>query len=427
MTMGAKRRRGARSALGLLATAILVATASPALSQELKVWKYGSPAAEREYFTKTNNAFTNGKVTWEPGDWENRSREISTATIAKKLPDVLSIDNTVLGSAIQSGAIVPLSKVAPEKIAAWKALYPPELWALGTYGGESYGMTTFVDLSPVIIYNGKMFAEAGVSAPKTWRELVEVAKKLTTRDRAGIVFAASATTLDADIIGSILPLNGGRWLDESGKAVVGGPALRDVFKLVADLTPSAPAGITDMNFRDALQLFYQSRAAMVVTRSFAPIIQADYEIGPFPSVMIPFPAPDRVSGAFPPATFEAHAPFMFMVTSQARDTKLATQYLDYWFNPAQHVGWDGSVVKGRVPASIEMLNSPGFAKQYPELAAGWKAGNLFRNIVSVPTFPQYAEVRRTLTKAIQGVVLGLTSPDEAAKMVEDATKAAVAR
>jgi hypothetical protein len=39
-----------------------------------------------------------------------------------------------------------------------------------------------------------------------------VARQLTTRQRAGIVFAASATTLDADIIGSILPLNGGRWL-----------------------------------------------------------------------------------------------------------------------------------------------------------------------------------------------------------------------
>jgi ABC-type glycerol-3-phosphate transport system substrate-binding protein len=414
-------------ALGMLVAAAGLVAALPALAQDIKVWKYGSPAAERDYFGKINNAFPGGKVTSEPGDWENRTKELATATIAKKLPDVLSIDNTVLGSAIQSGSIVPLSKVAPEKIAAWKALYPSELWALGEYNKESYGMTTFVDLSPVIIYNGKMFAEAGIAAPKTWSELVAVAKKMTTRDRAGIVFAASATTLDADIIGSILPLNGGRWLDESGKAAAGGQALKDVFKLVADLTPSAPAGVTDMNFRDALQLFYQSRAAMVVTRSFAPIIQADYEVGPFPSVMIPFPAPDKVGGTYPAATFEAHAPFMFIVTSQARDTKLAAQYLDYWYDPAQHTGWDGSVVKGRVPASIAMLNSAGFAKQYPELSASWKAGKLFQNIVSVPSFPQYADVRRTLTKAIQGVVLGVTSPDEASKMVEDATKAAVGK
>lgn len=423
LTANCARTRG----LGMLAAVVGLVAALPALAQDIKVWKYGSPAAERDYFGKINNAFPGGKVISEPGDWENRTKELATATIAKKLPDVLSIDNTVLGSAIQSGSIVPLSKVAPERIAAWKALYPSELWALGEYNKESYGMTTFVDLSPVIIYNGKMFAEAGIAAPKTWSELVAVAKKMTTRDRAGIVFAASATTLDADIIGSILPLNGGRWLDDSGKAAAGGQALKDVFKLVADLTPSAPAGVTDMNFRDALQLFYQSRAAMVVTRSFAPIIQADYEVGPFPSVMIPFPVPDKVGGTYPAATFEAHAPFMFIVTSQARDTKLAAQYLDYWFDPAQHTGWDGSVVKGRVPASIAMLNSAGFAKQYPELAASWKAGKLFQNIVSVPSFPQYADVRRTLTKAIQGVVLGVTSPDEASKMVEDATKAAVGK
>jgi multiple sugar transport system substrate-binding protein len=415
------------SAGGIVALVIGITAAAPAFAQDITVWKYGSPASEREYFSRVNDAFSAAKVTWEPGDWESRTQQLATAKIAGNLPDVLAIDNTVLGSAIESGAIVPLSAVAPEMIDKWRANYPSELWNLGEYGGESFGMTTFVDLSPVIIYNGDMFAEAGVSAPTTWSELVAVAAKLHTPERAGIVFAASATTLDADIIGSLLPLNGGRWLDDAGAPAVGGKALEDVFQLVAELTPYAPEGITDMNFRDALQLFYQSRAAMVVTRSFAPIIQADYEVGPFPSVMIRFPVPDQVAGSFPPATFEAHAPFMFIVTSQARDPALAAQYLDYWFDPAQHTGWDGSQVKGRVPAAIDMLNSEGFANQFPQLAAEWKAGTLFQNIVSVPSFPEYAEVRRTLTEAIQGVVLEATSPAEAAQMVEEATRAAMTR
>jgi multiple sugar transport system substrate-binding protein len=412
---------------GVVAFALGLSIAAPAMAQDLTVWKYGSPASEREYFSRVNDRFSAATITWEPGNWENRSQELVVATIAGNLPDVLAIDNTILGSAIETGAIVPLSAIAPEMVETWRALYPDELWALGEYGGESYGMTTFVDLSPVIIYNGDMFAEAGVEAPTTWSELIAVAAQLNQPGRAGIVFAASATTLDADIIGSLLPLNGGRWLDDAGAPAVGGQALQDVFQLVADLTPYAPEGITDMNFRDALQLFYQSRAAMVVTRSFAPIIQADYEVGPFPSVMIRFPVPDAVSGPFPPATFEAHAPFMFIVTSQADDVDLAVQYLDYWFDPAQHTGWDGSEVKGRVPASIEMLNSDGFRAQYPQLAAEWQAGTLFQNIVSVPSFPQYAEVRRTLTEAIQGVVLEVTSPAEAAQMVEAATRAAMSR
>jgi multiple sugar transport system substrate-binding protein len=414
-----------RSAGTLAALAAGLLAGSPAQAQELTVWKYGGPAAERAYFGRVNDAFPGGKIKSEPGDWETRTQQLATAKIANRLPDVLAIDNTVLGSAIASGAIVPLSKVAPDKVASWRASYPKELWALGEYGGESYGMTTFVDLSPVIIYNTTMFAEAGIKPPTTWSELVQVARRLTTRQRAGIVFAASATTLDADIIGSLLPLNGGRWLDDSGKPAVGGQALQDVFQLVADLAPFAPEGITDMNFRGALQLFYQSRAAMVVTRSFAPIIQTDFAVGAFPSAMIRFPVPDRVTGTFPPATFEAHAPHMFIVTSQARDVALAAKYVDYWMNPAQHVGWDGSQVTGRVPAAIDMLNSEGFAKQYPELAAEWKAGTLFKNIVSVPSFPQYTEVRRALTEAIQGVVLKATTPAQAAKMVADATVAAM--
>ncbi len=427
MTIKGKGFGPLMSASGIAALSFGLSVAAPAFAQDLTVWKYGSPASEREYFSRVNDRWPEGNVTWEPGDWESRSQELVIATIAGNLPDVLAIDNTILGSAIETGAIVPLSAIAPDMIETWRANYPDELWSLGVYEGESYGMTTFVDLSPVIIYNGDMFAEAGVSAPTTWSELVEVAAALTTPGRAGIVFAASATTLDADIIGSLLPLNGGRWLDDDGNAAVGGQALEDVFQLVSDLTPYAPEGITDMNFRDALQLFYQSRAAMVVTRSFAPIIQADYEVGPFPSVMIRFPEPDAVSGDFPPATFEAHAPFMFIVTSQANDMALAADYLDYWFDPAQHTGWDGSEVKGRVPAAIDMLNSDGFRAQYPALAADWDAGTLFQNVVSVPSFPQYAEVRRTLTEAIQGVVLEVTSPAEAAQMVETATRSAMAR
>lgn len=409
----------------IFAGALAVIAAMPAFADDITVWKYGSPAAEREYFSAINDGFSDGTVSWEPGDWENRSQEIATAMIAGNLPDVLAIDNTVLGSAIESGAIVPLNQIAPDMIETWKANYPPELWALGEYEGSSYGMTTFVDLSPVIIYNGDMFEAAGIDAPKTWSELIEAAAALNTPEHAGIVFAASATTLDADIIGSLLPLNGGRWLDADGNSAVGGQALEDVFQLVADLTPYAPAGITDMNFRDALQLFYQSRAAMVVTRSFAPIIQTDYEVGPFPSVMIRFPVPNEVTGNYPAASFEAHAPFMFIATSQARDTELVASYLDYWFDPAQHTGWDGSVVNGRVPAAIEMLNSDGFRDQYPQLAAEWDKGTLFQNIVSVPAFPEYAEVRRFLTDAIQGVVLEITTPAEAAEMVGQAMTSAI--
>jgi multiple sugar transport system substrate-binding protein len=425
MTMRKQSFGPLRSAGAFIALAVATLAGAPTLAQELSVWKYGSPAAERAYFGRINDAFPYAKVKSEPGDFETRTQQLATAKIANRLPDVLAIDNTVLGSAIQSGAIVPLSKVAPSMIASWRAQYPSELWALGEYGGESYGMTTFVDLSPVIIYNTTIFAEAGVKPPTTWSELVRVARQLTTRQRAGIVFAASATTLDADIIGSLLPLNGGRWLDGNGRPAVGGQALQDVFQLVADLAPSAPEGITDMNFRGALQLFYQSRAAMVVTRSFAPIIQTDFAVGAFPSEMIRFPVPDRVTGSYPPATFEAHAPQMFIVTSQARDVPLAARYLDYWYNPAQHVGWDGSEVTGRVPAAINMLNSEGFAKQYPQLAKEWKAGTLFKNIVSVPSFPQYTQVRRTLTEAIQGVVLKQTTPAQASKMVADATVAAM--
>ena len=406
----------------------LAASATLAQAQELKVWKYGSPKAEREYFSKINEGFPGGKVTWEAQDWETRAQGISTATIGGNLPDVLTADNTILGKIAEAGAVVPLEELAADKVAGWAENYPAELWELGQYNGKSYGMSTFVDLSPVIIYNANMFEAAGMEPPKTWSELVDAAKKLTEDGVSGIVFAASTTTLDTDIIQSIVPVNGGRWLDDDGSPAMGGPALVDTFQLVKELAQYAPQGITDTNFRGALQLFFQGRAAMVITKSFAPIIQKDYEVPEeFPAIMISFPKPDTVSGSFPSASFEAHAPFLFMVTTQAGDAAMAVDYLDYWFDSKQHHGWDGSAVKGRVPTANAMLKSAGFKEQYPALAAAYDAGTLFDNIISIPFFPQYPDLRQSFNEAMQGVVLGVVSPEQAAMDVESATKAAVAK
>ncbi|OQM74071.1 hypothetical protein BFN67_22915 [Pseudaminobacter manganicus] len=406
----------------------LATLGSSAQTQELQVWKYGSPKAERDYFTKINEGFPGGKVTWESQDWETRAQGISTATIAGNLPDVLAADNTVLGKIAEAGAVLPLDEIAADKVVGWAANYPKELWELGKYGGKSYGMSTFVDLSPVIIYNAAMLEAAGVQPPRTWSQLRAAAKALNKDGVAGIVFAASTTTLDTDIIQSIIPVNGGRWLDHDGKPAMGGQALVDTFQLVKDLTQYAPQGIVDANFRDALQLFYQGRAAMVITKSFAPIIQTDYEVpADFPAVMISFPKPDKVTGSFPPASFEAHAPFLFLVTSQTDDKELAVEYLDYWFDPKQHYGWDGSEVKGRVPTAHAMLRSEGFKQQYPALAAAYEEGTLFDNVVSIPFFPEYPDLRRSFSEALQGVVLGVVTPEQAAADVENATKAAIAK
>ncbi|MEX2540790.1 MAG: extracellular solute-binding protein [Trueperaceae bacterium] len=423
------RRVRSRFSPGILVLAVIVASIlCTAMGQEsVDVWKFGSPQGERDYFSEVNEQFTEYPLDVQFFDWDSRFQRVATANSGNNLPDILIIENSMLPNLAEEAVLLDLQEIAPDAAEQWSRAYPEPLWELGVFRDSLYGFSPYVDLSPVLLYNTRLLEEAGVSPPRSWSELVDTAEKLTTNSVYGIAFGASTASLDADIIESIAAGNGVRWIDENtGEVVIGDQGLVDTFQLIQELLPYAPQGLTDLNFRGALQLFFQERAAMVITKSFAPIIQADYGVSSdFPSVMIPFPSPDEATGRYAPASFEAQAAFLFAATRQVDNQDGVIAYLDFWADPSQHQGWDGSVVQGRIPTAKALLESDGFAQQYPGLAAAYREGELFETVISIPAFPEYTELRSTLTEVIQRLVLGATTPEQAAATLESQANRAI--
>lgn len=387
------------------------------------VWKFGSPQDERAYFAAENKGFTAAPLNVQLFDFDARFQRIAAANSAGNLPDVLVIENSMLPSLVAAKAILDLGQADPEMLAKWQKEYVSQLWQLGTYQGKFYGFSPYVDLSPMLLYNKDMLRAAGVRPPTTWSEMLDAAKALTKGGRFGVAFGASNNSVDIDTLESLASVDGMRWVDDQGRAVIDVPSLSDTLAFIKALSDHAPPGLTEANFRAALQLFFQSRAAMVVVKSFAPIIQEDYRVPfDFPGVLVKFPRPDKVVGPFASVDFEAQASFLFVASRQG-DTAATMEYLNYWADPTQQEGWTGAKIRGRVPTAIPLLKTSEFAQQYPELANEFKQGTLFSNIISIPAFPEYSDLRQNLTTAIQSVILVTATPNAAAVRLVDATKA----
>lgn len=405
-----------RQLLGTTAAAAAALSAPRAFAQTdaLSVWKFGSPQSEREYFERLNGGFDSVPINVELFDWDARQQRMAAAASSDSLPDVALIENSMIPVLAEEGVLLDLNEVMPDAVEAWSENFVSPLFDLGRYNGGFYGFSPYVDLSPVILCNTEMFAEAGVELPTTWTELVAAAEALNQTGRNGIVFGASGASLDAEIIQSISIKNGSRLVDENGAVVYEEGPYQETMQLIADLLPFAPPGLTDLNFRGALQIFFQSRAAMVITKSFAPIIQAGTGVDmDFPSVMVPFPSPDAPSGAFAPAAFEAQASFLFTVPRGA-NIEAARAYLDYWAQPETHMGWNGSEIPGRIPSAHGVLGSDGFAQNYPSFAQSYADGDLFSGVISVPAFAEYGALRAEITRSLQGLVVGQYDPARSA-------------
>src|SRR5260370_3587854 len=105
----------------------------------------------------------------------------------------------------------------------------PALWANATVDGELYAIP-YQNSTPLLYYNKEHFKAAGVdpeNPPKTWAELVDAAKKLTTADRMGFAMPEGYHYLGW-LMEALSMSNGGRYFNEEygGEGYYGTPSQR---------------------------------------------------------------------------------------------------------------------------------------------------------------------------------------------------------
>ena len=152
----------------------------------------GTEDAVKRYAAAYKKA--NVKVTWTPGDYDKKS---AAALLTNSGPDVFEAGNGPSIDAIKGGQVVALDGVLGDAASDFnKAII-----ARMSYQGSLYAVPETIDMQ-LLVYRKSMLDKAGVEVPTTIDELIDAAKKLTSKNVKGLFVG-----------------------NDGGVGVLGGPAL----------------------------------------------------------------------------------------------------------------------------------------------------------------------------------------------------------
>jgi multiple sugar transport system substrate-binding protein len=183
---GIGRRRLLAVSGGIALTGMLAACGSntgrggggsgPAISQ----WyhQYGEAGAEQAV-KRYAAAYRKAAVTvqWRPGDYD---RQTAAALLTDSGPDVFEVNGPLLDQ-IRGGQVVDLTaEVEPVKDDFNQAVLAPKIWQ-----DKIWGIPQAIDMQ-LLYYRKSLLKDAGVEPPQSLDELVDAARKLTTKKVKGL-------------------------------------------------------------------------------------------------------------------------------------------------------------------------------------------------------------------------------------------------
>jgi len=234
------------------------------------------------------------KVDLEVIGWNDLQTRIQTAVTSGQAPDVVNIGNTWATSLQATGAFLPYGDAEMDAIGGADKFVKT---ALDTGGakGETVTSVPLYGLAYGLYYNKQMFADAGLTAPTTWEEMVTAAKKLTTGDVNGITLAAGSYTENAHFAFINAAQNGAALFDDDGQPTFTEDGVVTGIKRYLDLMQTdkvADVGNAQYdNGTKSVSDFANKKAAMVINQNNADNSIAAAGMTSDEYGVVPFPAP----------------------------------------------------------------------------------------------------------------------------------------
>ncbi|MEU3743120.1 sugar ABC transporter substrate-binding protein [Streptomyces sp. NPDC032198] len=247
----------------------------PKLSQWYHQYgEQGTEQAVKKYAAAYKKADVN--VQWRPGNYDEQT---AAALLTASGPDVFEVNGPSLDQ-IQGKQVADLT----ELFDGVKDDFNPAVLAPKTYEGRIWGIPQVVDMQ-MLYYRKSLLSDAGVRPPQTLDELVDAAKKLTSKKTKGLFLGNDG---GAGVLGGMpLYAAGLELVTTDGKVGFDDPAaaraLGKIHQLYADksLLLGAPADWSDPS------AFVQGLTAMQWSGLWAlPSVQKelgdDFGVLPFP-------------------------------------------------------------------------------------------------------------------------------------------------
>ncbi|MFH7835202.1 MAG: ABC transporter substrate-binding protein [Candidatus Aenigmatarchaeota archaeon] len=377
---------------------------------ELKFWNYwdGTNKMAIEALVKEFNEKygPNIHVTSVYIGWGELLPKLMAAAAGGEIPEVAIGDLVWMPKLVRTGMLIPLNEYIKE--INYEDFYP-EMRKIGAYEGKVYSLPVSAN-NLQLFYNKDIFKANGLDPekpPKTWDELVEIAKKCT--DPAKGIWGMELYTGTGEGLTwqfqVYLWQAGGEFLtSDLKKAAFNSPAGKKALQFWVDLihkykvSPLAPWG-----------LFGQGKAAMVMDGTWmvggwrpggwAPL---PYDWG---TALMPTP-----SGGVPATNMGGEQIFIFKTTPEKQAA--AWEFVKWLTSKDVQIKWD--ILTGFMPIRDSVAKDPVYTSwattTEPRLLP-FIEGQKYAH--ARPMVPQYPEISDAFSEEIQKALYGTVSVDEA--------------
>lgn len=321
------------------------------------------------------------------------------AVVPALLPDVVFIDGDELQAAVQAGVVQPLDDlVSPELVAD---LYPFARLAC-TFDGRLYGLQFQADLDHLVYNTGQL-----TIAPRSWPGVLS--------NPGPYVFPAGgqAGLVNDDFLIQYLAVR--QWPPDgsSSEPFLEEDSLTAVLQYYQDGVSRGvfPAEILSYHSTDDAWQDYVAGEATLVHVS-AHRYLADRE-AVSNSAMAPIPA---IDGAGVPIS---RGWVLALVATDPARQSMAVEFMTQLMSPETNASWNEAAnylptrqaaLADRDEAPVAEDSAIRFARQQLQIAQ------------PRPRFPKYTQVAAALQKAVQDVVTGAATPEEAAAQAVDSSQ-----
>jgi multiple sugar transport system substrate-binding protein len=367
-----------------------------------------------------NRTHTDVKVNAQIGaDADSLQGKMTAALAGGKYPDVVYIFGPNVANLARSPKALDLTQAVKTRAWNWEDFYPAARQAV-TIDGKVRAIPALID-SMAVVYNKKLFSQAGIPAPKagwTWDEYREIAKKLTNKSK-GMFGTGWPGVGDEDTVWRLWPMIwdlGGDVLAPGGKQVgYGGQPGLQALTLLNEMAAKDKSVYIDKTSgsEKMYEVFNSNRMGMVPTGPWElpQIMEAKVDYG-----VVPMPTfngkPVTIAG-----------PDTWMLFDNGDDRARAAQEFVQWLTaPTQDARWD--VAAGSLPLRRTTAQQEVWTQHVAKIEGLSTFVDALGNARVRPVVQSYPKISEALGQSITGALLGQQSPSDALnKAVEGGNKA----
>ncbi|WP_315806692.1 MULTISPECIES: ABC transporter substrate-binding protein [unclassified Bradyrhizobium] len=339
------------------------------------------------------------------GSYQDSIVKAITAAKAGNAPDVAVLLSTDMFTLIDDDMIEPYDAIATSAAdAAWIKSFYPAFMENSQSGGHTWGIP-FQRSTIVQYWNKDAFKAAGLdpeTPPKTWDEMVAMAKKLTKRDASG-----TTTQWGLEIPSSGFPYwlfqalttqNGAILANQDGtKVAYNDPKVIEAAQFFADLSRKdevMPKGIIDWGTTP--KDFFEGKTAMMwtTTGNLTNVRNnAKFAFGVAPM-------PSKVRGGSPTGGGNI---YIFKTSDKAKQAA-ALEFARFLSTPERAADW--GIATGYVATRPDAWETEAMKKYVAEFPAAAVARDQLKDAVAELSTHDNQRVTKALNDALQAVLTG---------------------